>query len=355
MSAPDLSAVTLDLIRISSPTGGEEAIADHVEKILRQIKGLTVGREGQSVWAATPRRTGRPWLGFFGHLDTVPAQAGQAARIEGDVIWGLGASDMKGALAVMLAMAAEAVSPGSKRDALFVFYAAEEGPLKTNGLTPLLAAHPEWKALDIAVCMEPTSNAVQMGCVGGLHAELVFEGKSAHSARPWEGINAIHMAADVLADLRDLAPRPVLLDGLEFREVMSATMARGGAKRNVIPPEFRVNVNYRFAPGKTEEQAVRDLEAFVKGRARVEVSEVIPSGKVCASNRVLEPWMTRRGLRREAKQAWTDVAQLSAFGVDAVNCGPGDGSMAHQIDERVSRGALLRSLDIMRDLLFGMP
>lgn len=355
MSAPDLASATLEMIRIPSVTGAEEALADLVESRLRAMKGLHVGREGRSVWAATDRHPGRPFVGFFGHLDTVPPQDGQSARLEGDEVWGLGASDMKGALVVMLALASEASAPGAKRDALFVFYDAEEGPLRTNGLTPLLAAHPEWKALDVALCMEPTSNAVQLGCVGGLHAELVFVGRSAHSARPWEGVNAIHKAADVLADLRDLPPKPVVIEGLEFREVMSATMARGGAKRNVIPPEFRVNINYRFAPGKSEAQAVKDVEDFVAGRARIEISEVIPSGRVCASNRVLGPWMQRRGLRREAKQAWTDVAQLSAFGVDAVNCGPGDGSMAHQKDERVSRGALVRSLDIMRDLLFGMP
>src|SRR5581483_3759502 len=123
-----------------------------------------------------PRREGNCLLvpgatriALVGHLDTVPAFPGDGPpRIDGGRVYGKGASDMKGGIAVAVMLLSEL--PADHRPHL-ILYDREEGPYAENGLEPLLqrGAIP---ALDLAVCLEPTSNALQLGCVGRLHATI---------------------------------------------------------------------------------------------------------------------------------------------------------------------------------------
>ena len=89
------------------------------------------------------------------------------------------------------------------------------------------------------VCLEPTDNTLQLGCLGNLVARVVFEGRSAHSARPWLGVNAIRVALEGLRPVLEAEPRDVEIDGLVFREVISATQISGGIASNVIPRASR--------------------------------------------------------------------------------------------------------------------
>jgi len=181
---------------------------------------------------------------------------------------------------------------------------------------------------------------VQVGCVGSLHATLRFQGRAAHAARPWQGVNAIHLAGPVLAELLGRPPRDVERGGFVFREVMSATVASGGRARNVVPDAFEVNLNARFAPGRTPEEAEAELRAWIGQRAEVTVSDRAPSGPVCTGNPLYQKLLATTGLRAEAEQAWTDVARLGAMGIDAVNYGPGETAQAHQAGESASVPAL---------------
>jgi succinyl-diaminopimelate desuccinylase len=194
---------------------------------------------------------------------------------------------------------------------------------------------------------------VQVGCVGTLHATLTFHGRSAHSARPWQGENAVHKAGELLVELNALARREVVFEGLAFYEVMGITRALGGRARNVVPESFELNLNYRFAPGKSLEQAQADVVAFVRGRAEVAFTDLCPSGRVPAGSALYASLLRCVGAPPEAKQAWTDVGRLSTAGMDAVNFGPGDTAQAHQADESCSAAALLRSYEVMAAFLSG--
>jgi len=152
---------------------------------------------------------------------------------------------------------------------VLVFYDREEGPYETNGLEPVLDACPWLRDTGLGFCLEPTDLELQLGCVGSLHATVSFAGRAAHSARPWQGENAIHKAGPFLAELLALAPREVAFGpGLVFREVTSATLAKGGIGRNVVPASLDLHVNVRFAPGRTPEDAERELRARVGDRGR---------------------------------------------------------------------------------------
>jgi succinyl-diaminopimelate desuccinylase len=341
-----VEALTLALCDISSVTGDEAACADAIAALLAPT-GLTLSRVGQTVLArsgggggAGGTTSARPLILLVGHTDTVPPKAGEGApRREGSRIVGLGASDMKGGLAVMIALAETLPFATLPYDVGFVFYDREEGPWAESGLGPTLDAAPWLRDAALAFCLEPSDNEVQVGCLGTLHARVIFHGRAAHSARPWQGDNAIHAAGPLLVRLAARAPVDVDCGGHRFREVMSVTLAEGGRARNVIPDRFELNVNYRFAPGRSIESAEAELRA-VAGDAEVLVSERAPSGRVVTDNALLRGFLALNGNPVTAKQAWTDVARLSAAGVDAVNLGPGLSCQAHQAGEYAEVGLL---------------
>ena len=344
-----LAVRALELLRVPSVIGDEKALADHIEawararfsdaEVLRVSHSLVLGR----------RVDPRPMVVLAGHLDTVPAHpAGNPPRIEQGRLYGLGASDMKGSLAVMLALVESGSLTELPVNLVLMLYEREEGPFLESGLGPLFEAAPEVKGAALAIAMEPTDGAVQVGCVGTLHAALTFEGQAAHSARPWHGKNAIHAAGPLLTELNALERRLVQVDGFSYFEVMSATTAKGGRARNVVPESFELNLNYRFAPEKSVQQAQAEVTAFVAGRAKVAFTDLAPSGAVCARNPYFQRLVKLSGRPAEAKHAWTDVARFSQLGIDAVNFGPGETGQAHQRDESASVEALGVSFEVLK-------
>ena len=205
--------------------------------------------------------------------------------------------------------------------------------------------------VDLGFCLEPSDNVVQVGCVGTLHAKLVFQGRSAHSARPWQGENAIHKAGEFLTRLGQRAPVDVDVAGYRFREVISATLAKGGRARNVIPESFELNVNYRFAPGKSLDTAQAELTELVGTDASVEFTDLSPSGRVVADNTQFREFLSHTQVAVTAKQAWTDVARFGEAGIDAVNFGPGLSAQAHQAEEYAEVSLLAESYALFHDFL----
>jgi succinyl-diaminopimelate desuccinylase len=282
-------------------------------------------------------------VALCGHLDTVPVHEADRGgpRREGRRLVAPGASDMKGGLALMMALA-EAL-PAAERfcDLALVFYAREEGPYLENELEDVLAAAPELKEVALALCLEPTDNRLQLGCVGSIHATLTFHGKAAHSARPWHGENAVHRAGALLAELHARAPREAVSEGLPFREVLSVTRIEGGRARNVVPDACTLNLNFRFAPDKALETAAEELRALgARHGAEVVLTDRSPACPAHAAHPLVRRLLDRTGVAAEPKQAWTDVARLALHGVPAVNLGPGEPAQAHQRGEWIEVEAL---------------
>jgi succinyl-diaminopimelate desuccinylase len=331
-----LDETLLELCALSSPIGDEKAICDHVQaRLARLALAAPIRRYGNSIVVPVTRGRG-PRVALVGHLDTVRTENGPA-HISGGRCFGSGASDMKSGLAVMIALAESLPLRELGFELTLVFYAREEGPFIENELGPVLEADPELGSVDLAVCMEPSDNRLHLGCVGSLHASIVFRGRTAHSARPWEGESAITRAAPFLAQVGALVPRESLIDGLTYRTTATITQARdGGRGRNVVPDSFALNLNYRFAPGQSIEQAQAEVVSLVAGRADVEFTDLSPAALPSATHPLVRA-LVASGVRSvEPKQAWTDVARFAARGIAAVNFGPGENAQAHQKNESTS-------------------
>ena len=309
----------------------EQAIADAVERALRALPHLTVDRVGHTVVARTDLGRGERVV-IAGHLDTVPVNDNLPARRDGDLLHGLGTCDMKGGDAVLLRLAATVAEP--VRDVTYILYEAEEIDAKYNGLRLLAEARPDLMAADFAILMEPSNAVVEAGCQGTLRVEVRTTGERAHSARSWRGVNAIHGAAEVLRRLNEYDARTPVIDGLEYHEGLNAVFIRGGVAGNVLPDECVVEVNFRFAPDRSEADAEAFVREFFDGYD-VTLTDSAPGALPGLDLPAAKAFVEAVGGEVNPKFGWTDVARFSGLGVPAVNYGPGDPMLAHKQEEFV--------------------
>jgi succinyl-diaminopimelate desuccinylase len=320
------------LVNIPSVTGNEQQIVDWITRRLATASRGEVIRHGLSIVWRGPRK-GRPLVVLAGHTDTVPPQGNARAKREGDRITGLGTTDMKAGDAVMLALAESLDLDAMRFDLACVFYDAEEGPHEGNGLKRVLNESPWLREASLAVILEPTDLAVEMGCNGILNVEVRVPGVAAHAARPWQGKNAVEAGAQWLTEITRYPVTPHLIQGIEFRETLQVTTLRAGTARNVIPPEMLVNLNHRFPPDRTVEQAIANLRKHVPSGFGFEVVDKAAPGEVCADHAEVKRFVRLSGAQLAGKQGWTDVARFTEAGVPAFNYGPGIPDMCHRADE----------------------
>ena len=332
----DPVVLTRTLVDIESVSRDEKAIADCVEEVLRQAPHLRTERYGNTVMARTG--LGREQrVVLAGHLDTVPLNDNFPSTVVDDLIYGCGTSDMKSGVALALHLAATLPEPCY--DVTYLFYEAEEIESQFNGLHLVSQEHPEWLHADFALLLEPTYGVVEAGCQGTLRALIRTHGRRAHTARAWRGVNAIHAAGEVLRRLDDYRPRTVTIDGCTYREGLNAVRIAGGVAGNVVPDECEIEVNLRFAPDRSEQQALAHVrEVFAD--FDVEVTDSAPGALPGLRAAPAREFLTAVGAEPAAKLGWTDVARFAALGIPALNYGPGDPALAHAPDEHVEIGKI---------------
>jgi len=266
----DLTASSVALTRaicdIPSVSGEEKTLADTIEEAVAPLAHLEVIRHGNTIVARTDGGRDRR-VAIAGHIDTVPVNDNLPTRdieIDGEpYLWGRGTVDMKAGTAVQLKLAAELTDPAV--DITWMWYDNEEVEATKNGLALLAAARPDLLQADFAILGEPSNGEVEGGCNGTLRAIVRTSGVRAHSARAWIGENAIHRAAPILARLAEYRAREVPVEGLVYRESLSAVRIAGGVAGNVIPDACEVEVNYRFAPSKSAADAEAHVRAVLAG------------------------------------------------------------------------------------------
>lgn len=352
MPALDLTAdpvtLTAAMVDVASVSGDERALADALERALRdQAPHLEVLRSGDAVLART--RLGRPHRVLLaGHLDTVPIADNVPSRRAEGVVHGCGTSDMKSGDAVFAHLAV--VLPEPRHDVTFVFYDCEEVEAGRNGLGRIEREHRDWLDADLAILGEPTDGALEAGCQGTLRVEVRTAGRRAHSARSWLGDNAIHRAGEVIARLAAYEARDVDIDGCLYREGLQAVRIGGGVAGNVVPDECVVTVNFRFAPDRTADRAVAHVREVFDG-FDVTVTDLSPGALPGLSAPAAAEFVTATGARPRAKYGWTDVSRFAALGIPAVNYGPGDPNLAHTREEHVAEAAITDCAAVLRRYL----
>lgn len=333
----DVAALTAALMDIESVSGNERALADAVEAALLELGHLLVTRNGDSIVARTQLGRAERVI-LAGHLDTVPLPTTPGSRgtvpstWDGEVLYGRGATDMKGGVAVQLALAATLLEP--TKDITFIFYDHEEVAAAKSGLGRLVRENRELLDADFGILLEPTNGTVEGGCNGTIRFEATTSGLAAHSARAWMGENAIHAAAPIMARLAAYQPAIITVDGLDYRESLNAVKIHGGTAGNVIPDKCVVEINYRFAPDKTPDQAEAHVRELLEGFELVR-TDAAAGARPGLNAPAAASFVAAVGRAPLPKYGWTDVARLSEMGIPAVNFGPGDALLAHSDNEHV--------------------
>lgn len=333
--------IAYDLMSIKSPTGKEQAI---FKRIKQTLEGNGIGLESESANNAVysfyfgKEKT----IAYVGHLDTVGASipTQYSPIILKGQLYGRGAVDMKSGLACMLKLANDFkrgnLTP--KHNVSLVFYSGEEGPLP-NGLNKLID-NGSLDGIDFAYVLEPTRGKYGIGCLGSITANIHIPGKSAHSALPEKGVNAIYSSLPIISGLNEFRPEKRILNGTRVSEALNITRANTSNEHNVIPNEFVLTVNYRFLWGRTLSQAKQRLKDIVlsertskTGKIRIEFLDESPS---CLVRNEHTKEFLQKGIESKLFRGWTDIAQLNLAGIPAVNYGPGRFDLAHKADERIS-------------------
>jgi succinyl-diaminopimelate desuccinylase len=341
----------LALVSISSVSRNETALAAHVEGRLRAVDNLDVERVGDNVVA---RSTGHHATRVLvaGHLDTVPGDARLATIVDGQ-LRGVGACDMKGSVAVMLAIATDP-TPRSL-EVTWIFYAREEITRSESGLIEIAELRPDLLQGDVAVLAEPTGGVVEAGCQGTLKVSIELAGFRAHAARPFTGRNAIHRLADVIALVSNYEPRVVELEGVRYTEQLQAVGVEGGVAPNVVPDLAILTINHRVAPDRSKEQATAWLREYLgvslEDGDTFSVLDWAPGALPSLGNERLRALVELTGHPAQGKVGWTDVATFQELSIPATNFGAGDPLLAHRSDEFVTLEELTEFEDVLRKWL----
>jgi succinyl-diaminopimelate desuccinylase len=349
--AERLAKRTLELVDIPSESRREAEIRDHLLTLVPAALSPEYAHDDAYLFVPE-RRSGAPLVVLAGHYDTIPAQDNLPGRIADGAVHGLGSSDMKGGVAVALELARDLASdaPGPYDVALLLF-GREELPPAHNPLPALFAGSTVVRDAALAILLEPTDGRVQAGCLGHLTAQLTFRGVSGHSARPWNADNAIERALEGLAPVLAQEPRDAVVGGLRFREVVSVTRFAAGTADNVIPDRAVATISFRYAPDRDPAGAEEHLRALVGDRAEIALTGNSTPGAVATGNPLVEALLEAGARGLEPKQAWTNVADFTSRGIDAVNFGPGHTAQAHRRDEHVEIAALVHAYETLHRFL----
>jgi succinyl-diaminopimelate desuccinylase len=350
--ADRLAARTLELVDIPSRSGEEAAIREHLLGLVPP-GWAREDADDEAFLFTSPRRAGYPLILLVGHYDTIPAQDNLPGRVENGEVHGLGASDMKGGVAVAVELVRALDLARTTCDLGLLLFGREELPAEHNPLPALLDTAQTIHETTLAIVLEPTDLELQSGCLGNVVARVTFHGTSGHAARPWLADSAIERALRGLGPLFELEPRVAQVGGLEFREVISVTRLEAGIADNVIPGEATATLNLRYPPDRAPAEAEALLRGFVPGGATIDIVSNAAPAQVVVDSAAVRALRAAGDLVVRPKQAWTNVADFTARGLDAVNFGPGHTALAHHRDERVSIGSLVAAYEVLERFLTG--
>ena len=340
-----LEQLTETLIDIESVTGNEQEILTFIEDYLIKNKftGEIIKNDGGLI-AYHSKSNSK--VALVGHVDTVPIVDDQERLSDSEKISGRGAVDMKSGIAVMINTLLD-----EKSNEVGIFYTAEEGPIKENGLEILMPTLLSEFNIEFAIIMEPTNLECQLGCLGTLNAELTINGKSSHSARPWIGDNPILKMNELLVFLKENEVKEHKIEGLDFKEVISATKIRGGIANNVLPSDIKLNINYRFPPTLTNIEAKNYIMESLGKFGAVEIGDIANGAMPNLESKHVQAFIDTTKVTTQSKQAWTDIARFSKENIPAVNFGPGDPLLAHTSNEFVNKNQILESYKLLLSYL----
>jgi succinyl-diaminopimelate desuccinylase len=349
-----------------NPPGDERKIAEFVRKYLKdlglKIKTYTFSQKRVNVLATMEGKKHLKSLLLTPHLDTVPAGASWktpalVAKIIGNRIYGLGATDCKGNLASALEAISAIVEDGVKLDYDLIFAAtADEESGSALGLIPLL----ERKLLkaDVAVVLDADDFEIVITQKGLMHLSVRLTGKKAHGAYPWLGVNAIDLAAKIIVDLKSQRQQHVKNQYLRAPTVNVGTI-KGGDKVNVVSDWCEFELDFRFLPGSSEKEILRSLRKTISkytSNYKIQIQGIqdpyeIDPAHPLVSSLVSAMKSLKIKPRISGSEGATVITFFKAMDIPAIATGFGTEGCAHIADEYASLDNLYNGSRVLVEFL----
>lgn len=353
------ATILSDLVRARSqnPTDGESRVVSYIASMLDGL-GLEVSmqevKSGRANVIGVLRGVGGgQTLAFNTHMDTVPEGTGWthepfAGEIVDGMVYGRGSADAKGPLAAFLAAIEAIVAAGVKLRGDLLLTAVVDEEAGSAGARKLVSSI----APDQALIGEPTNMQVAIAHRGSLRPVIAVNGRTAHSSRPEEGINAIYQSIPVLEAFRSYADRiRSRSHPLCGSPSAAITLISAGVAENVIPGRCDLTLDRRLIPGEVESDVVADIEAVLEGVRQSNPGLVVSIDRFLTTTGSASELEADHPLVRLACASASaatgkptsavglsgacDMTHFRARGVPCVVLGPGDGAQAHQPDEHI--------------------
>ena len=355
-----------ELIRIPSVTRNEAAAAGYVEEELRAL-GYRPNVEKDNVWFETGE--GPACLLLNSHLDTVELGKGWTrdpfgGLLEGDKVYGRGASDCKGNIAAMLEIARLAKGRTLGKRLLFTFTTGEEfGTTLPEKGSYLLAQH---LRADKALVLEPQFDVKERrlniihGCRGIENVKVEVKGKGAHTGYPERGINAVSRAAKILSEIEKLAFHSVTVPGETVATICMPIKIEGGADMFLVPDRCEILVHARTAP--EDEKLVKDVERICREVCGNDFTLTVPYSAPGYVDTHEDPLLDL--VRKEASACgWSTVTRFAGGRIDAsifknvagipsFCTGVGDRDQMHLVDEFLTVSDFVTGSELLKNVVF---
>jgi acetylornithine deacetylase len=372
--------IARDLVRIGSvnpmgrgiggPAVGEERLTAWLESFLAGIgarcrrQPVAPGRDNlvaELSWSGSGRS-----VMLEAHQDTVPVDGMTVPPFDAEVrngrLYGRGACDVKGGMAAILAAMERLAAdrPKGAASVIAAFTVDEE-----SGFTGVRRLSRELPAgVAFAVVAEPTRLEVVVAHKGLVRWRVRTRGRSCHSARPVDGVNAVYRMAPVLAALEEYAA--TLSAGRSHPLLGSPTLSvgviRGGTSVNTVPGSCEIEIDRRLLPGEDPASAVEHCRRFLEARlpgADLEVEPAwitdlaldTPPDSEAAAISVAAVRKVRGRSEPIGVPYGTDASKLAEAGLPSVVLGPGDIAQAHTVDEWIEVADLERAVEVYVELV----
>jgi len=298
-----------------------------------------------------------PRLLLVGHMDTVSGRGMQepfGGHLRGDRIWGRGACDDKGPLAVAVSVLRWMQEQKCKSFFDIIFAASIDEECTLAGAAQLAESI---DFFDLCIALEPTGLKIVSGHKGDLRLKITTVGKAVHSSMPEQGENAVEKLLEIASELAVYkegfvnVPKCPSFGGPSF----SVTSMHGGSSSNIIPDSCAMTVDLRLMPEMDPLMILKDIQSIVGPRAQI---EVLFAGSGMTTD-YMHPCIQRlAGTLRKCDEDpgpvrvsyATDCSELSARG-PCIVWGPGDIAQAHQLEEFIEIAALAKAVLILKNFL----
>jgi len=384
MTSPTLTLAQA-LIRQESVTpldaDCQKMMAERLEALGFKCQHLCFG-EGktngpvQNLWAVKEGSGGStaPLFCFAGHTDVVPVgdisqwqHPPFEAVVEGDMLIGRGAADMKGSLAAMIVATEQFINenPNHTQRIAFLITSDEEGPAEFGTVAVMEYLAEQNEKIDWCLVGEPSStnevgDVVKNGRRGSLNGYLTIQGIQGHVAYPHLAQNPIHLAAPFLTTLshREWDQGDQFFPPTSFQV---SNISSGTGATNVIPGDISIVFNFRYSTQWTAEQLQEEVENLLKKQGLQYSLRWDNSGKpfITEAGELVEATVSaiKSSTQIDAQLLTTggtsDGRFIAPSGAQVVELGPVNATI-HKVDECVSCADLEKLTEIYKDILKGL-